>query len=74
MKITPVPIRSDNYMYLLAEDSRTGGRKPKGLLIDPAVPDALERIQKINSDIDIVGVLTTHHHEDHAGGNSIIVN
>jgi hydroxyacylglutathione hydrolase len=74
MKITPVPIRSDNYMYLLAEEDPTDGSKPKGFLIDPAVPDALERIRKLNSNVDIIGVLTTHHHKDHAGGNGIIVN
>lgn len=73
MKITSVPIRSDNYMYLLEDDSHAGGTKPKAFLIDPAVPDALERIQKVNNNVDIVGILTTHHHGDHAGGNGIIV-
>jgi len=45
MKITPVPIRSDNYMYLIAEDRPSSGSiKPKAFLVDPAVPDALEKI------------------------------
>ncbi|KIM32041.1 hypothetical protein M408DRAFT_15014 [Serendipita vermifera MAFF 305830] len=72
MKIIPVPIRSDNYMYLLAEDGSSTGSKPKAFIIDPADPDALGKFQKVDNNVEIVGILTTHHHEDHAGGNSII--
>lgn len=73
MRIIPVPIRSDNYMYLLAEDSSSAGSKPQAFVIDPADPNALDKFQKVEPNVEIVGVLTTHHHEDHAGGNSIIV-
>ena len=74
MKIIPVPIRSDNYMYVLAE-SRGAGGKNKAFLIDPAVKDALDKVSALpeGDSLDIVGVLTTHHHEDHSGGNPTIV-
>lgn len=70
MKIIPVPIRSDNYMYVLQE-SKAVGEKSKAFLIDPAAPDALDKVSALpeGKSLDIVGVLTTHHHEDHAGGN-----
>jgi hydroxyacylglutathione hydrolase len=84
MRILPIPIRSDNYMYLLVEQQRssegattTSEAKLKALLVDPADPKALEKAHaaagQVNIDVDIVGVLTTHHHGDHAGGNDIIV-
>ncbi|PVF92126.1 Metallo-hydrolase/oxidoreductase [Serendipita vermifera] len=83
MRILPIPIRSDNYMYLLVDQQQstedsTAGRtnKLKALLVDPADPKALAKAHaaagEANLDVDIVGILTTHHHEDHAGGNDII--
>jgi glyoxylase-like metal-dependent hydrolase (beta-lactamase superfamily II) len=84
MRILPIPIRSDNYMYLVVEQQRSSESattiseaKLKALLVDPADPKALEKAHaaagQANIDVDIVGVLTTHHHGDHAGGNDIIV-
>lgn len=77
MRIFSIPIRSDNYMYLLAEgdDGPTPvGKKRAALLVDPASPKALEKIAALEDiEVDIIGVLTTHHHEDHAGGNNLIV-
>ncbi|CAG8576814.1 7302_t:CDS:10 [Acaulospora colombiana] len=83
MRILPIPIRSDNYMYLLVEQQQSVGNstigqtnKLKALLVDPADPKALAKAHaaagEANMDVDIVGILTTHHHEDHAGGNDII--
>ncbi|KAG8837988.1 Cytoplasmic glyoxalase II [Serendipita sp. 411] len=82
MKIVSIPIRSDNYMYVLMEE-RTGtgdikANNVKALLVDPADPKALEKVSTVLEEegagsVDIVGVLTTHHHEDHAGGNDIVV-
>lgn len=85
MKIVPVPVRSDNYAYLLISSTR------KALVVDPYdVSKVLSAIEKEGlKEEDIEGVLTTHHHEgmyvlqtilkcalikdscsDHAGGNS----
>lgn len=61
-------------MYLLLESQHPENAKPKGLLVDPADTGALGKVRKeIGDGVDIVGVLTTHHHEDHAGGNHLIV-
>lgn len=60
-------------MYLLLE-SQPSGAKPKGLLVDPADRGALDKVrEETNDNVEIVGVLTTHHHEDHAGGNPLVV-
>jgi hydroxyacylglutathione hydrolase len=65
-------------MYLLAEGidgGHTSARKAKAFLVDPADPKALHKIAALEGvgQVEIVGVLTTHHHKDHAGGNGIIV-
>jgi hydroxyacylglutathione hydrolase len=65
-------------MYLLAEGTDgvpTSAQKAKAFLVDPADSKALHKIAALEGvgQIEIVGILTTHHHEDHAGGNEIIV-
>ncbi|KAG8812529.1 Cytoplasmic glyoxalase II [Serendipita sp. 399] len=85
MRIVTIPIRSDNYMYVLMEDRRNNeGDAPdvqangvKALLVDPADPKPFDKISKALEKeeagaVQIVGVLTTHHHQDHAGGNDIV--
>ena len=72
-----MPIRKDNYMYLLAEgtdDAHASTQKVKAFLVDPADSEALHKIAALEGvgQVEIVGVLTTHHHEDHASGNGII--
>ncbi|KAK7023933.1 Lactamase-B domain-containing protein [Favolaschia claudopus] len=65
MKITPVPVRHDNYAYLLIdEDTKIAAA------VDPFDVD------KVTAAADSLGVtlvasLTTHHHEDHSGGNKV---
>ena len=65
MKVVPVPVRQDNYAYLLIDDT-TG----KAAAVDPydvpKVQAAAEREK-----VEIVAALTTHHHHDHSGGNSV---
>lgn len=70
MKVVPVPVLSDNYAYLLIDDATK-----YTAVVDPydvaKVEAALERegvpIGRVNV------ILTTHHHNDHAGGNKEFV-
>ena len=63
MKVVPVPVRSDNYAYLLIDDSTK-----QAAVVDPYDMDAVQAAAN-NEDVDIVANLTTHHHFDHSGGN-----
>jgi hydroxyacylglutathione hydrolase len=55
-----VPCRSDNYAYLLIDDKTL-----KAAAIDPYdVPKVKAAAEK--EGVDLVAVLTTHHHFDHA--------
>ncbi|EIN07722.1 hydroxyacylglutathione hydrolase [Punctularia strigosozonata HHB-11173 SS5] len=65
MKVVPVPVRSDNYAYLLIDEAAK-----KAAAVDPYdVPKVQEAAKKLG--VELVGVLTTHHHHDHAGGNEV---
>lgn len=66
MKIHPVPVRDDNYAYIL--QSSVDG---KAVFVDPFdVPTVQKAAASLNiKDDDVVGLLTTHHHFDHSGGN-----
>jgi hydroxyacylglutathione hydrolase len=63
MEITPVPCLSDNFAYLIRPDGDN-----RALVVDPSeaapVLAAAERLG-----LEIAGVLNTHHHWDHVGGN-----
>lgn len=60
-----LPVLKDNYSYLLCEMNLK-----KVLAIDPVVPDAvLKGIKQLGVDWKLEGILTTHHHWDHSGGN-----
>jgi hydroxyacylglutathione hydrolase len=64
MKIVPVPVRSDNYAYLLVDDATR-----KAAAVDPYdVPKVKAAAEK--EGVELIAVLTTHHHHDHAGGNA----
>ncbi|CEH18315.1 Glyoxylase [Ceraceosorus bombacis] len=62
MKVTPVPVRDDNYAYIVSDGA-------KGVFVDPydlgKVQDAAQKLGVS----EIVGSITTHHHFDHSGGN-----
>ena len=70
--MTPVPLMSDNYAYLLI-DHATG----HVAAVDPADADAVchafesekVRFQAAGIDLQMKMVLCTHKHHDHAGGN-----
>ncbi|KAF8509914.1 beta-lactamase-like protein [Gautieria morchelliformis] len=63
MRVIPVPNQSDNYAYLLIDDtSKTAAA------VDPFdVPKVTAAAEK--EGVQIVAGITTHHHPDHSGGN-----
>ncbi|KAJ1985892.1 Cytoplasmic glyoxalase II [Coemansia spiralis] len=64
MKVIPVPCLSDNYAYILV-DEKAG----QVAVIDPVEPAKV--IPAVESTkMKLKAVFTTHHHADHAGGNS----
>ncbi|WFD35112.1 hypothetical protein MCUN1_001961 [Malassezia cuniculi] len=69
MKITPVPVRQDNYAYIL-QSTPTKGRSQAVFVDVFDVPKVLSTAHSLGlEDSDIVGLITTHGHHDHAGGN-----
>lgn len=65
MKVIPVPVRSDNYAYLLVDE-----RSKKAAAVDPYdVPKVVLSAQGLG--VEIVACIITHHHDDHCGGNHV---
>jgi hydroxyacylglutathione hydrolase len=63
MKVIPVPALSDNYMYLLVDETTNTCAG-----VDPVEPEKL--LKRVSEEgVKLTTVLTTHHHWDHAGGN-----
>jgi len=67
MRVVPVPVRSDNYAYLLIDEPSN-----KAVAVDPY---DVEKVSSAASKegVRIIGGLTTHHHYDHSGGNKDFV-
>jgi hydroxyacylglutathione hydrolase len=60
-----LPVLKDNYSYFLCEINLK-----KVLAVDPVVPDAIVKgLKDLGPDWKLDGILTTHHHWDHSGGN-----
>lgn len=65
MKVIPVPVRSDNYAYILVDEE-----SKKAAAIDPYdLPKVASSAQELG--VEIVACITTHHHDDHSGGNHV---
>ena len=75
MRIVPVPVRQDNYAYILMSTPTQAGKRPQAVFVDVYdVPNVRDAAHKLGlQDNDVVGLLTTHHHYDHAGGNKAFV-
>lgn len=64
MKIQRLPALSDNYIFLL-HDPETN----TAAVVDPAVAQpVLHRLQQLGA--QLIAIFNTHHHSDHVGGNS----
>jgi hydroxyacylglutathione hydrolase len=60
MKLIPLPAFSDNYIWMLHDDSHA-------LVVDPGdAKPVLAALQKLN--LQLQDILVTHHHPDHTGG------
>ncbi|KAI7866817.1 hydroxyacylglutathione hydrolase [Spinellus fusiger] len=66
MLIDHVPCLKDNYAYLLLDEvTKTA------MAVDPVEPEkVMTALASKYPDYILKGILTTHHHWDHAGGNS----
>jgi hydroxyacylglutathione hydrolase len=63
MQVIPIPQLSDNYAYLVIDDtSRAAG------VVDCAEAEPVLRSVR-DTGVDLVAILPTHHHWDHIGGN-----
>ncbi|KAN0060476.1 Cytoplasmic glyoxalase II [Thecaphora frezii] len=74
MKIIPVPVRSDNYAYIIlspASAASEGKGGAKAAFVDPFDLEKVTSVARQHGveDGDVVALLTTHHHQDHSGGN-----
>ena len=65
MKVVPVPVRDDNYAYLLIDESTN-----KAAAIDPYDVNKISTAAEAYN-VEIVAGITTHHHFDHSGGNKV---
>lgn len=65
MKVVPVPVREDNYAYLLIDETTN-----KAAAVDPYTVSKVKAAAE-QLGVDIVAALTTHHHFDHSGGNEV---
>ena len=65
MKVVPVPVRSDNYAYLIVDEATQ-----KAAAVDVYDVSKVQSAAKA-AGVEIVAGLTTHHHHDHSGGNEV---
>ncbi|PWN90936.1 Metallo-hydrolase/oxidoreductase [Acaromyces ingoldii] len=65
MKVHPIPLRDDNYGYLVVD----AAHPTKGVLVDPYDVPTCQAHLKQHGITEVVGNITTHHHFDHSGGN-----
>jgi glyoxylase-like metal-dependent hydrolase (beta-lactamase superfamily II) len=64
MRIVAIPNQQDNYSYLLID------RTNKAAAIDIFDVVKVEDVAK-REGVQIVANITTHHHNDHSGGNKV---
>jgi hydroxyacylglutathione hydrolase len=65
MRVIPIPVRKDNYSYLIVDDTAN-----EAAAVDPYTPSKVkEAADKLG--VKVVAGITTHHHHDHSGGNQV---
>ena len=65
MRVVPVPVRQDNYAYLIIDEPSN-----KAAAVDPYdVPKVQAAAGRLG--VSIIAAITTHHHNDHSGGNKV---
>ncbi|WFD41558.1 hydroxyacylglutathione hydrolase [Malassezia psittaci] len=71
MRVIPVPVRDDNYAYVLMSTPTKQNVRRQAVFVDPYDVAKVRQAAHAEglADSDIVGLLTTHGHYDHAGGN-----
>ncbi len=63
IEVTALPCHADNYAYLLRRPGQRGA-----VVVDAGEAGAVLRAVQAR-DLDLLAVLSTHHHGDHVGGN-----
>ncbi len=63
MRVIPIACLSDNYAYIVVAD----GQK-EAIVVDPSEAEPVVRVLE-REGLTLVGILATHHHFDHVGGN-----
>ncbi|XP_070566282.1 probable hydrolase PNKD [Ptychodera flava] len=66
LKICPIPLLEDNYSYVLIDTTDS-----VAVVVDPSDAEAVQNFLT-EENVKLLGILTTHKHWDHSGGNSTI--
>lgn len=65
----PIPCRKDNYAYLVWSGEAGEGTEGKPCVVVDASESAQVEREIERRGLELRGILTTHHHHDHVGGN-----
>jgi glyoxylase-like metal-dependent hydrolase (beta-lactamase superfamily II) len=65
MRVIPIPVLKDNYSYLIVDDTTN-----EAAAVDPYSPSKVKEAAD-QFGVKVVAGITTHHHDDHSGGNKV---
>ncbi|PZO54707.1 MAG: hydroxyacylglutathione hydrolase, partial [Phormidesmis priestleyi] len=67
MEIYRLPVRTDNYIFILHNPADN-----TAAVVDPAdAPPVLAKLNELGA--TLVAIFNTHHHGDHVGGNAELI-